>query len=549
MNIIPGMSALTLLRFSLICLCLCAMSCLVCAQTPPSGSSSIRGSAMIGDQPLPGLKINLQRPRTIGIVAAIASAETDGEGKYQFNNLPAGEYSVQPVSSHLISTKEEPFGVVTRAIAVAEGETVENINFSLQRGGIVTGKVTDANGYPVIGQRVGIERFDPQGNVMPANMRFYAEAGQTDDRGIYRLFGLHAGRYRLYVDDRSRLTSASAFAPRTFYPSAQDTARAELVEVSAGGEMTGIDIKLSAANQSLYVAGRVIDAQTGAPLPNVQVGYATDRSSMSGGVLTNERGEFRYEGFPPDRYSFFASMRGESEFYSDLTAVELKETSVDGVVVKAHRGATISGWVTFEGKPEPKVLAQIPELRIYPILQSKERRPPTNITQSIGANGSISFKGLQPGKYWFGVLLGNIPQGFSVVRVEYQGAAQEGGVEVVPGKNLTDVRLVISAGTGGIRGRIQKNDESIELPEPGFIQVSVMPVRKNPLSMGGSTRVDRRGNFAIEGLAPGEYEVRAMLRFDAPPTRRNVILRGNSKVIVVKQGENIEVVLPVELFN
>lgn len=76
---------------------------------------------------------------------------------------------------------------------VGEGENIEEINFSLVRGGVITGKVTDADGRAVIQQPVHIflsEVFD-QGS--PKRQFFPTTVAQTDDRGVYRKYGLRAG--------------------------------------------------------------------------------------------------------------------------------------------------------------------------------------------------------------------------------------------------------------------------------------------------------------------------------------------------------------------
>jgi plasmid stabilization system protein ParE len=52
------------------------------------------------------------------------------------------------------------FGDTGKTVTIAEGETVEKIDFSLVRGGVITGRVTDADGAPVIGQRINLASAD-----------------------------------------------------------------------------------------------------------------------------------------------------------------------------------------------------------------------------------------------------------------------------------------------------------------------------------------------------------------------------------------------------
>ena len=83
-----------------------------------------------------------------------------------------------------------------KSVVVGEEEDIQNINFSLVRGGVITGKITDAQGRAVIQQSVNLYRasdFQQQ----PLRQIFPANTVQTDDRGIYRFFGLMPGRYKI----------------------------------------------------------------------------------------------------------------------------------------------------------------------------------------------------------------------------------------------------------------------------------------------------------------------------------------------------------------
>jgi hypothetical protein len=531
------------------------MCCSAVAQSPAAASASIRGAATLGGEPLPGLALLLSRHPLSGLVMPVARTETDAEGKYQFDKLPAGAYFIESLSPHLVPIKAELHGSMTRRIEIAEGETRDNINIELQRGGVITGKIVDSDGYLVIDQSVWYERVDEQGKEISGPQVFNSRV-KTDDRGIYRLFGLFPGRFRVYMGERTlqraRRTVDRYDLPLTYYPGTHDVSRARIVEVSAGGEVGGIDIKLSATERTFRVAGRVVDAQTGAPLPWIPLGYRVGNVRPTGEVWTDERGEFRFDGFPPGSYSFFAhpNMITDSEFYSDMTTIEIKDQDVEGVVVNAHRGMTISGWVTFEGAADPLVLKKISALRLAPNLTSHQpNHAPIGSLRRIGPDGRLTFTGLRPGKYWFYIETSNYLQGLTLIRVEHRGVVYEGEIEVAPGKNLSDIRFVISTGSGGLRGRIQKSDEKIELPPAAFMQVSITPSRNRQYIRGASVRADRSGYFSVDGLTPGEYEVRVDLNYDRPPERHGISIGANRQLIFVKQNEMIEVVLPVEIIN
>ena len=96
---------------------------------------------------------------------------------------------------------------------------------------------------------------------------------RTDDRGVYRIYGLPEGRYLVSVGYASpeRITSSRAFYPRVFYPNASSESEAKVIEVSEGSEATDVDITVSDPKETRDVSGRVVDADTGQPVEGVRI--------------------------------------------------------------------------------------------------------------------------------------------------------------------------------------------------------------------------------------------------------------------------------------
>ena len=83
-------------------------------------------------------------------------ATTDHDGFYRIANVPPGSYEVAPSAPAFRATSDNQRA---KTVVVGEDENVEGINFSLVRGGVITGKVTDADGRPVILQQVNFFRL------------------------------------------------------------------------------------------------------------------------------------------------------------------------------------------------------------------------------------------------------------------------------------------------------------------------------------------------------------------------------------------------------
>src|SRR5262245_48450517 len=256
----------------------------------------------------PRISFGVEQPPAPGAV-------TDAEGRYRITGVSPGAYRVSVFAPvYAVEGERDPL-TPGKTINLAEGDNVEGIDFALARGVVITGKVTDDKDRPVIAAPVNAYKFDPDGNRQrlnlfnPTYMRW-----ETDDRGVYRIFGLDAGRYLVAAGfDYSGRMTGGGYRP-TFYPGAADESQAKVVEVESGGEAANVDIRVAALAKGYAVTGRVIDGDSGEPVPGVTVTYS---AVIGGGFglgtgmrMTNALGEFRFENLPPNSY-------GARVIYSD----------------------------------------------------------------------------------------------------------------------------------------------------------------------------------------------------------------------------------------
>ena len=452
----------------------------------------------------------------------VARAATDADGRFRLANVPAGRYRLQllaPAHTSPDVAGSNPFGS-GRLITVAAGETVEDVNLSVARGGVITGRVTTAEGKPVIGVYVQVLKPDKRGPEASAVSPFEYE---TDDRGVYRVYGLSAGRYHVAVgEDRESgmimVGAGGARYARTFHPGVGEASQARQVEVTPGGEATGVDITLAEGPRSFQASGRIVDAETNRPVVDVGFGHTAllgDGRGFGGmgwdGSKTNQNGEFTIKNLVPGRYAAFALNLGTETNYSDPVRFEIAEGDVSGLVIKMRRGATITGTAVVEGTNDRSVLAKLPTLRIFPNVTPVEPKPaddlfmPSFSENKINPDGTFRVTGLKPGRVTFNV--GGFPpvKGFMLLRVERGGVeAPREGLEIGPGEQLSGVRLVMGYGTGVVRGQVSVTGGA--LPEGVRLSVSSRRVGASTAGFGG-TEVDSRGRFTIEGLLAGEYEL------------------------------------------
>lgn len=489
----------------------CALLCMsVAAQTEKPATASITGRITHNEQPLPGVIVTLESARPSSSSAQNSpSAKTDAEGRYRLTGLAAGNYVVSPRALAYAVPMEGTSFRAGKSVNLGEGEKLENFDFALVKGGVITGTVTDHTGRPVIGQRVRLMQVTdkaPARDLRTGNARMY----NTDDRGTYRLFGLPAGRYKIGLGEGAGTTvigREGGFYRLTYYPGTTEEAEAKVIELEEGGETTGVDFTVRAPEKTYAAKGRLVDGTTGAPL----AGFNIARSAMTkeqrniGGYgwtpdVTDANGEFVMRGLAPGRYAAFPVAEAAKEYYSDPAIFEVTNSDVEGVEVKAYRGAVITGVAVIEGTNDPAVQRLLPRVTVSAMMFSGTMQMPS-VSTTVKADGMFRLSGLRPGKARLSTYTGeNAP--LQLVRIERDGVPLGDGVEVTGAEPMSGVKVVLAYGASVLRGQVKIVGGTVGAD-------TRLVVWANHASAGTSrsAQVDARGGFALENLAPGEYRV------------------------------------------
>jgi len=456
---------------------------------------------------------------------------TDEEGRFRFTDLRYARYRV--IAAHFggyVAPMSEP-GMATEYLPGG------NVTIVMIRGGVITGRVTNANGDPVIGIQVsGIRVRNEAGSRVrvagPAGPRF------TDDRGIYRLYGLQPGTYVVVANfgQRNNFTN-TAFDGETptFHPSSTRDTAAE-VAVASGSEIGGIDIRYR-GEPGRIVSGRFIgDQAVGAGamayllFPGVAVPAGMSLSPQPGlgfeiqGVSDGEYDLIGAQGFFGKESGYVSAPRKVSVRGSDVTGIELrlmKLATFEGSLRPDEGSESCQGIPVW--KPESAVVFAIRDSKnLSPAEQFFQTAPPPATPEP---SGRFTLSNIFPGRNRLSVRL---PEGYFIRSIKQitpgknakpvEKDYSSGWIELKAGDRLGDMTVSIGHGAGTISGKVAPEKDGG--PLPSRMTVHLIPAEKESADdllrySEAPLRDDR--SFILANVPPGKYRLIARTVPDDEP--------------------------------
>ncbi|MDQ7054770.1 MAG: carboxypeptidase regulatory-like domain-containing protein [candidate division KSB1 bacterium] len=236
---------------------------------------------------------------------------TDSTGHYALENLPPGKYYVLAMARGYLPEFYQEAANLRDAtpVEVTDSTTVENIDFTLSKGGSIAGTVYDAE--------------DSTGIAGAAVTLWYREGGRflrtfADQDGNYHFSGLPAGDYILFANQKGY--------DGKFYDGVDNRSEATPVTVPESGEVTGIDFYLPRFQTRMGTIAGVITEEpdslsgdVGAPIVGAfVVAIPVSRRAPAHFDITDPYGNYRITNLIPGEYIILAWAPGYvGEFYDD----------------------------------------------------------------------------------------------------------------------------------------------------------------------------------------------------------------------------------------
>lgn len=486
---------------------------------------------------LPAGLANAQQ--TAMTAASIRPTSSDEQGRFSINNVAPGAYIIYASLPGYVAAPDD--NEVREPKYYRPGDTA---SIRMIKGGVITGTVTTMTGEPVIGIKINAIRLrDLKGRAMFQDAFDLQREFRTDDRGVYRLYGVLPGTYLISAGGRSIvpvLTGAYDSDAPTYYPSATRDTAAE-VTVHSGEEMGAIDIRYrDYAGHAM--SGTVSSAITGGAM-NVALVILSDAVTQAffGMAITpmaQGAKSFQFDGIPDGEY-IVAAMASDSSAGSPPRRVTVKGADATGIELTIAPYASIAGRVVLEPAPtaerkadcQPRRATSIEETVLLARADNKvseqtdgKTQPPARqakpfslfpfpVDSTPNNKGEFKISRLDAGRQrivirfpsedWYVRSLKLPPQ---PPATEARDAARN-GVTVKLSEQVQGLTVTLAEGAAGLRGRVVQATEGARLPDR--LRLHLVPAEKEAADdVLRYYEAEVKGDgFELKNLSPGRYFV------------------------------------------
>jgi protocatechuate 3,4-dioxygenase beta subunit len=440
----------------------------------PTGTSAISGVVITDDssgRPLRRAQVRISG----GDIRTQPLTLTDNDGRFIFANLPAGRYTLSVSKPGYVNTyygakKPGASAALSLPITLTDGQRVSNIQVRVLHGGVITGTLRDENGRPVPNNSVTITGARLVSGRIVSEFTPSSGSSQTDDRGIYRVYGLAPGTYMV--------ATMGSFSGNTSQ------------RLTTDDEVKWAERRAQAAGQGMVSAPGDLAALTppplGRPVAYTPVYYPGVVDPQSASIVTV----------------------GPAEERSGIDfAMRLVPTArLDGVVIGLDGQPATNAQVllTTAGSQGRDDLMSLMMLEMLMASQSR-----------TGTPGKFSFAAIKPGEYIVTARASSRPAAPAGAPAAGRGAAPVPPVMdlwaetpiTVDGNDLPGITLTLQPGMT-IAGRVVF-DGSIPPADITKVRVSLQLPPTSGLRGVPSATVNADGSFELAGVTPGAYRIDA----------------------------------------
>lgn len=503
-------------------------------QEQREATGEIKGRVVdVEGRPLPNASVV---GRAVGSPRDLKMSVTDAEGNFELKGLTPAAYLVNAFSRGYVMEKRT---ALQPADYTRPGDS---LTIRMVKGGVITGQVSDASGKPLVAARVHVLRVrDEQGQ--PLRLDTPKRFAPTDDRGVYRHYGLEPGTYLVSVGgsgDFNLSPATSGDEPPSYYPASTRSAAAEVV-VSEGQEVSGINIQ-QRSQRGYAVSGHLSGALKAGGAGNITVALINASNGATEAMLsiTGDARGFAFYAVPEGEYQLTAqSNLGTTEAaMAAARRVSVKGKDAAPVELTLQPLGSISGRVTLEpssstnpvipcaGRRGSRVEESVIQVRLSGAGSVAEPLPST-FTPTGGAmpdaTGAFILRDLPAGRYFLKLDLPD--EDWFVRAVTASGVAtneaqaidaSRNGLTLTPGARLEGLTVSLGVGAASLHGRVTAIPVGASTSS-ARVRVYLLPAEREQAANAlryTAAPLQSDGTFSFTNLAPGSYRLVARVIAD-----------------------------------
>ena len=466
-------------------------------------------------QPLGGASLFV---RAVNSNGAPRNTLADAEGNFRLTGLEPALYAISAAAPTYAS---EP-------VPATYYRPGDSVRLELVRGGVITGTVTNSAGEAVISVRVRAIRIRDANGQAPRSPAFGYREQSTDDRGVYRIYGLLPGTY--LVSAGGGVSFSSMFNPYendvpTYAPSSM---RDNASEISVrSGEEIDVDIRYRGEPGHTISGTTKVGGTSGATVTLTTRG---SRFALANTYQPPGGRGFVFAGLADGEYTLRAQeIVAEQPPNTPLIRmatkrVTIKGANVTGLELITTPLASISGRVLLE--PSKITECQGKRAPLFAETLVQLQRPEKEIEDEDGiyvgllggvaspdASGVLVWRNVMPGRYRFEPRYYARYWYLKSIVINTSGAkpqkidAAASWTSAKSGDQLTGVTITLAEGAASIRGHVQ--------PGSVFYLIPAEPDKATDVLRFFATDVASDGTFTLNNLPPGKYLALTQANVDA----------------------------------
>ena len=453
--------------------------------------------------------------RQIDAIASFHAAQTGTEGRFTIDGLAPGSYAVYAQLPGYVPIREP--GETATKVTYRPGES---IRLTLKKGSVITGRVMNDRREPIVMINVRAIRIKDLAGNKVANT--YAER-QTDDRGVYRIFGLEPGTYLIQAGG-GRAVSYPHQAP-TFYVS--DTRNTAQEVTLSDSEVSNIDV-LWRNEAGHSVSGELIGSMSTASQASFTLFFSGTDTSVAEALVRVDaaNNSFVLSGIPDGQYDLFVISSSSPPGFIARKSVRVLGADITNLKITVEPLSSIRGRAQIESagfdSDECKSVRASASAAFLTVRADRDARENGSWSRvASGGNATINAKGdfeiqrLRSGAYYLtvdltsetGLYLKAIQTSTPSKTHNQKGGDagnKDGTLQLKPGEPAPMVAL-LGSGAALLRGTL---DLVPNAKRPADLRLYLIPEERDAeVHRYRETLINADGSFEITNIFPGRYFV------------------------------------------